>query len=176
MDGTPESCSLKMAFSLTYQFRKACQTLTIGCCLLHRLGWRRIEGSGLRAERRAWEDNVDVALELLETGSLQDSSGLSNCVLSSIQEFVLLGNWNARSSSRCKPRICFCNTDVACGPHANHCICTHSDRNSNRLLKGRLETSSVAVGAEACPSMRQNLYAAQSLELWWRPMLRDRLS
>lgn len=38
--------------------------------LLHRLGWRHIEGTGLRAERRAWTDNVEVALEIL----LADSS------------------------------------------------------------------------------------------------------
>jgi len=38
--------------------------------LLHRLGWRRIEGSGLRAERSAWNDNVEVTLDML----LQDWS------------------------------------------------------------------------------------------------------
>jgi hypothetical protein len=32
--------------------------------LLHRLGWRQIEGSGLRAERKAWRDNVEVILGL----------------------------------------------------------------------------------------------------------------
>jgi nucleoside phosphorylase len=38
--------------------------------LLHRLGWRRVEGSGLRAERFAWDGNVEVDLESL----LQDPS------------------------------------------------------------------------------------------------------
>jgi nucleoside phosphorylase len=33
--------------------------------LLHRLGWRQIEGSGLRAERWAWNGNLEVALEML---------------------------------------------------------------------------------------------------------------
>jgi nucleoside phosphorylase len=37
---------------------------------LHRLGWRRVAGTGLRAKRVAWEGNVEVALETL----LQDWS------------------------------------------------------------------------------------------------------
>lgn len=35
--------------------------------LLHRLGWRHIDGTGLRAERTAWNDNVEVSLEMLST-------------------------------------------------------------------------------------------------------------
>jgi len=38
--------------------------------LLHRLGWRRVQGSGLRATRAAWDANVEVELESL----LQDWS------------------------------------------------------------------------------------------------------
>ena len=34
--------------------------------LLHRLGWRCVDGSGLRATRNAWNDNTEVAVELLE--------------------------------------------------------------------------------------------------------------
>jgi nucleoside phosphorylase len=33
--------------------------------LLHRLGWRRINGCGLHAERWAWSDNVEVAFDML---------------------------------------------------------------------------------------------------------------
>jgi nucleoside phosphorylase len=33
--------------------------------LLHRLGWRQFEGSGLRAKRNAWNDNVEVAFDML---------------------------------------------------------------------------------------------------------------
>lgn len=33
--------------------------------LLHRLGWRHIEGSGLRAVRHCWDGNVEASLELL---------------------------------------------------------------------------------------------------------------
>jgi nucleoside phosphorylase len=33
--------------------------------LLHRLGWRRIAGTGLRAERNAWNGNIEVAFEML---------------------------------------------------------------------------------------------------------------
>jgi nucleoside phosphorylase len=38
--------------------------------LLHRLGWRRIPGSGLRGGRWAWKDNVEVALEMLTSESV----------------------------------------------------------------------------------------------------------
>ncbi len=34
---------------------------------LHRLGWRQIAGNALRAIRRAWNGNVEVALEMLST-------------------------------------------------------------------------------------------------------------
>jgi len=30
--------------------------------MLHRLGWLRLEGSGLKAEQWAWNDNVDTFL------------------------------------------------------------------------------------------------------------------
>src|SRR5207245_2305629 len=33
--------------------------------LLHRLGWRHVQGSGLRATRAAWDKNVEVELETL---------------------------------------------------------------------------------------------------------------
>ncbi|MFP4029735.1 MAG: hypothetical protein ACLFWL_18305 [Candidatus Brocadiia bacterium] len=33
--------------------------------LLHRLGWENIEGTGLRAERKAWNGDVEVSLEML---------------------------------------------------------------------------------------------------------------
>jgi nucleoside phosphorylase len=33
--------------------------------LLHRLGWRRVEGSGLRADRRSWNGNAEVDWEML---------------------------------------------------------------------------------------------------------------
>jgi len=33
--------------------------------LLHRLGWHHVDSSGLRAQRKAWDANVEVALEIL---------------------------------------------------------------------------------------------------------------
>ncbi len=33
--------------------------------LLHRLGWRQMQGSGLRAQRNGWSDNVEIAFDML---------------------------------------------------------------------------------------------------------------
>lgn len=45
--------------------------------LLHRLGWRRIAGTGLRAERKAWKGNVSVALEMLNQDWSHYPEGIS---------------------------------------------------------------------------------------------------
>jgi nucleoside phosphorylase len=39
--------------------------------LLHRLGWRQITGSALKAKRWAWGNNVEVALEMISEGGVQ---------------------------------------------------------------------------------------------------------
>lgn len=45
--------------------------------LLHRLGWRHVEGSGLRAKRWAWNENVEVAFEMLTQECSQRTGGFS---------------------------------------------------------------------------------------------------
>jgi nucleoside phosphorylase len=65
--------------------------------LLHRLGWRRIEGSGLRAKRMAWHDNTEVALELLENEGVYSPSGLTKLYsqVSKDSFYSVLGDKNA---------------------------------------------------------------------------------
>jgi len=46
--------------------------------LLHRLGWRRIVGSPLIAQRFAWNENIEVALEMLRDDSASDANGLAS--------------------------------------------------------------------------------------------------
>ena len=45
--------------------------------LLHRLGWRHVEGSGLRAKRNAWDANVEVELEILSQDRSKHPVGFS---------------------------------------------------------------------------------------------------
>ncbi len=45
--------------------------------MLHRLGWRHVDGSALRARRFAWEGTTEVALELLTHGEAGSLAGAS---------------------------------------------------------------------------------------------------
>jgi len=65
--------------------------------LLHRLGWHHVEGSGLRAERKAWGGNVEVALEMLshDWSQYPDRSGPTFGNISPDSFYSVLGSKDA---------------------------------------------------------------------------------
>ncbi len=65
--------------------------------LLHRLGWHHVEGSGLRAERKAWGGNVEVALEMLshDWSQYPDRSGPNFGNISPDSFYSVLGSKDA---------------------------------------------------------------------------------